>query len=73
MKATQFLLCVLLPVIFLLGCGPTPPAPAPEPTDTRQASPAPAAAPAETSDTEEAMIRAFEEEQFQVEPPSFEW
>ena len=56
--------------LALAACRPPPP-PTPPPPAERMAEEEPASAPSKPD--EQAMIDAFEAEQFEQEPPSIEW
>ncbi|HPC57818.1 MAG: hypothetical protein PHR34_02640 [Kiritimatiellae bacterium] len=57
--------------LALAACRPHAPEPAPAPPAERMAEEEPASAPSKPD--EQAMIDAFEAEQFEQEPPSIEW
>lgn len=71
MKNTLITVLAGLTCLALAACRPPAPEPAPAPPAERMAEEEPASAPSKPD--EQAMIDAFEAEQFEQEPPSIEW
>jgi PBP1b-binding outer membrane lipoprotein LpoB len=71
MKNAPWKCLIALVCLVFAGCGKPVPEPTPAPPAERMAKKT--VAPSNTAEAEQAMIDAFEEQQFENVPPSIEW